>query len=148
MTRPELTEKIRAIKRTKKLTWKEIAAQISDKSPIVATAALLGQMCLTESEAAKAAQFLGLSDEERTMLAEIPYRGSLPQGPPTDPLIYRFYELVQVYGTTWKALIEEEFGDGIMSAIDFDMEMERLPDPKGDRVKITMSGKFLPYKRY
>jgi cyanate lyase len=72
----------------------------------------------------------------------------LPAGPPSDPLIYRFYELVQVYGTTWKALIQEEFGDGIMSAIDFDMQMERQPDPKGDRVKITMSGKFLPYKRY
>jgi cyanate lyase len=68
--------------------------------------------------------------------------------PPTDPLIYRFYELVMVNGPAWKALIEEEFGDGIMSAIDFDMTMERLPDPKGDRVKITMSGKFLPYKYY
>jgi cyanate lyase len=148
MTRAELAEKIRAIKRAKKLSWKDIAARISDKSPIVATAALLGQMCLTDAEAAKAAQVLELTEDERTMLTEIPYRGSLPPGPPTDPLIYRFYELVQVYGTTWKALIEEEFGDGIMSAIDFDMEMQRLPDPKGDRVKITMSGKFLPYKRY
>jgi cyanate lyase len=148
MTREELTEKIRAIKRAKGLTWKGIAAGISEQSPIVATAALLGQMCLTPAEAEKAAALLGLSDEERTMLTEVPYRGSLPPGPPTDPLIYRFYELVQVYGTTWKALIEEEFGDGIMSAIDFDMTMDRLPDPKGDRVRITMSGKFLPYKRY
>jgi cyanate lyase len=148
MTRDELTTKIRATKRAKRLSWKQIAAKISDKSPIVATAALLGQMCLTEEEAGKAGALLALSDEERVMLTEIPYRGSLPPGPPTDPLIYRFYELVQVYGTTWKALIEEEFGDGIMSAIDFDMEMERLPDPKGDRVKITLSGKFLPYKRY
>ena len=148
MTRDDLTAKIRAAKRAKKLTWKEIAGKISDKSPIVATAALLGQMCLTQEEAAKAAALLGLEEQERAMLAEIPYRGSLPPGPPTDPLVYRFYELVQVYGTTWKALIEEEFGDGIMSAIDFDMAMERLPDPKGDRVKITMSGKFLPYKRY
>jgi cyanate lyase len=82
------------------------------------------------------------------LLTQPPYRGSLPPGPPTDPLIYRFYELLQVYGTTWKALIEEEFGDGIMSAIDFNMAIEREPDPKGDRVKITMSGKFLPYKRY
>ena len=82
------------------------------------------------------------------MLTEPPYRGSLPTVPPTDALIYRFYELVQTYGTSWKALIEEEFGDGIMSAIDFDMQMEREPNPKGDRVKITMSGKFLPYKRY
>ncbi|MBV9427562.1 MAG: cyanase, partial [Bradyrhizobiaceae bacterium] len=82
------------------------------------------------------------------MLSEVPYRGSLPAVPPTDPLIYRFYELVMAYGTTWKELIQEEFGDGIMSAIDFDLQMERLPNPKGDRVKITMSGKFLPYKYY
>jgi cyanate lyase len=117
-------------------------------SPVLTTAALFGQMRLTEEEAVKAALLFGLSDEERDLLTEVPYRGSLPPGPPTDPLIYRFYELVQVYGTTWKALIEEEFGDGIMSAIDFDMEFERQPDPKGDRVKLTMSGKFLPYKRY
>jgi cyanate lyase len=78
----------------------------------------------------------------------VPYRGSLPQLPPTDPLIYRFYELVMVYGTTWKELIQEEFGDGIMSAIDFDMTLERQPDQKGDRVKIGMSGKFLGYKTY
>jgi cyanate lyase len=105
-------------------------------------------MRLTDDEAAKVVELLGLGDEERSLLTEVPYRGSLAAGPPTDPLIYRFHELVQVYGTTWKALIQEEFGDGIMSAIDFDMQMERQPDPKGDRVKITMSGKFLPYKRY
>jgi cyanate lyase len=86
--------------------------------------------------------------EEKELLMEIPYRSSLPTAVPTDPLIYRFYELVSVYGTTWKDLIHEEFGDGIMSAIDFDMTMERLPDPKGDRVKIAMTGKFLPYRRY
>jgi cyanate lyase len=148
MTRDMLTEKIRTIVRTKKLRWRDVAAAVSSGSPIMATAALHGQMRLTPDEAAKAASVLGLSDDERDLLTEIPYRGSLPPGPPTDPLIYRFYELVQVYGTTWKALIEEEFGDGIMSAIDFDMEMERLPDPKGDRVKLTMSGKFLGYKRY
>jgi cyanate lyase len=82
------------------------------------------------------------------LLQEVPYRGSLPTAVPTDPLIYRFYELVQVYGTTWKALIQEEFGDGIMSAIDFDMKIERQPDQKGDRVRVSMSGKFLPYKQY
>jgi cyanate lyase len=148
MTREELTLKIQSRKRTKKLTWKQIAAATSTASPILTTAALHGQMRLDESEAAKAAELLELNDEEQQLLTEIPYRGSLPAGPPTDPLIYRFYELVQVYGTTWKALIQEEFGDGIMSAIDFDMQLERQPDPKGDRVKITMSGKFLPYKRY
>jgi cyanate lyase len=148
MTREELTRKIETRKRTKKLTWKQIATTIGPASPILTTAALLGQMRLDDGEAAKAAELLDLSDEERDLLTEVPYRGSLPPGPPTDPLIYRFYELVQVYGTTWKALIQEEFGDGIMSAIDFTMEVEKEPDPKGDRVKITMSGKFLPYKRW
>ena len=148
MTREEVTQKIGSIKRAKKLTWKQIATAIGPASPIVTTAALFGQMRLDEAEAAKAADVLGLSDDERDLLTEIPYRGSLPSGSPTDPLIYRFYELVQVYGTTWKALIQEEFGDGIMSAIDFNMQLEREPDPNGDRVKITMSGKFLPYKKY
>jgi len=148
ITREGLTEKIRAIKRAKRLNWKEIAEVAGSGSPVMTTAALLGQMKLTEDEAARVAAMLGLSEIEQMLLAEVPYRGSIPALPPTDPLIYRFYELVQVYGTAWKALIEEEFGDGIMSAIDFDMKLERLPDPKGDRVKITMSGKFLPYKRY
>jgi cyanate lyase len=148
MTRDELTRKIETRKRTKKLTWKQIATAIGPASPIVTTAALFGQMRLDEGEAAKAAELLDLSDEERDLLTEVPYRGSLPPGPPTDPLIYRFYELVQVYGTTWKALIQEEFGDGIMSAIDYNMQIEREPSPNGDRVKITMSGKFLPYKKY
>ena len=105
-------------------------------------------MTLTKDEAENAAKVLHLSETEAAILTEPPYRGLLAIVPPTDPLIYRFYELVQTYGTTWKALLEEEFGDGIMSAIDFDMQIEREPNPKGDRVKITMSGKFLPYKRY
>jgi cyanate lyase len=105
-------------------------------------------MTLSADEAAMAAALLDLSAAEAKLLTVPPYRGSLPEFPPTDPLIYRFYELVQVYGTTWKELIQEEFGDGIMSAIDFNMTIEREPDPKGDRVKIGMSGKFLPYKRY
>ena len=112
------------------------------------TAALMGQMKLRPEQAERAALLLGLSEEEKLLLEEVPYRGSLPTAVPTDPLIYRFYELVQVYGTSWKELIQEEFGDGIMSAIDFEMAIERQPDPKGDRVKITMSGKFLPYKEY
>ena len=103
---------------------------------------------MTQESAAKTAALLGLSVDEAEILTAIPYRGSLPSAVPTDPLIYRFYELISVYGTTWKEMIQEEFGDGIMSAIDFDMTMDRQPDPKGDRVKITMSGKFLPYKRY
>jgi cyanate lyase len=148
MTRSDLTEKIRALKRARGLSWRAIAAAIGPLSPIYYTAALMGQMKLSHAEAASVARMLGLTEEETLLLEEIPYRGSLPAAVPTDPLIYRFYELIQVYGTTWKELIQEEFGDGIMSAIDFDMAMERQPDPKGDRVRITMSGKFLPYKQY
>jgi cyanate lyase len=146
--REDLTRKILDEKRSLGLTWKDIAAAIGPGSPILYTAALLGQMTLTKGEAENAAKVLHLSETEAAILTEPPYRGSLATVPPTDPLIYRFYELVQTYGTTWKALVEEEFGDGIMSAIDFDMQIEREPNPKGDRVKITMSGKFLPYKRY
>ena len=148
MTRAGLTEKILDAKRDRGLSWKDIAARIGGSSPIFITAALLGQMKLEPSQAKKAAKLFGLSASEAKLLTEIPYRGSLPTAVPTDPLIYRFYELIQVYGTTWKELIQEEFGDGIMSAIDFDMTMERQPDPKGDRVKLTMTGKFLSYKRY
>ncbi|MGO8866725.1 MAG: cyanase [Alphaproteobacteria bacterium] len=148
MTRTELTEKILEAKRKKGLSWQVIAKKIGGNSPLFLTAALLGQMKLEKAQAAKAAKLFGLSAGEAALLTEIPYRGSLPTAVPTDPLIYRFYELVQVYGTSWKALIEEEFGDGIMSAIDFDMEIRRKPDPKGDRVELVMAGKFLPYKRY
>ena len=148
MTRAELTEKIAAHKRKRKLSWREIAAQIGPGSPVYYTAALHGQMKLSKSEAETAGRVLGLEDDDILLLQEVPYRGSLPTAVPTDPLIYRFYELVQVYGTTWKALIQEEFGDGIMSAIDFDMAIERQPDQKGDRVRVSMSGKFLPYKQY
>ena len=147
MKRDDLTEKIRDTKRMRGMSWEDIARKIGGCSPILITAALLGQMKLTPAQADRAQELFHLSDAEATMLTEVPYRGSLPFVP-TDPLIYRFYELVQVYGTTWKELIQEKFGDGIMSAIDFDMKLERLPDPKGDRVKITMSGKFLPYKYY
>ncbi|WP_207456131.1 cyanase [Azospirillum sp. SYSU D00513] len=148
MKREDLTEKILSRKRMKRMSWAEIGERIGGCSPILITAALLGQMKLTEAQATVAADLFELDEEETLMLQEIPYRGSLPTAVPTDPLIYRLYELVSVYGTTWKELIQEEFGDGIMSAIDFDMVMERLPDPKGDRVKITMSGKFLPYRSY
>jgi cyanate lyase len=115
-------------------------------SPTLVTGALLGQMKLVKPLAAKAAKLFGLSEAEERMLNEVPYRGT--QMPPTDPLIYRFYEMVMVNGPAWKALIEEEFGDGIMSAINFDFDFERMPHAKGDRVKISMSGKFLPYKYY
>src|ERR1019366_7433306 len=148
MTRAGLTEKLLDLKREKGWTWKYICEQIGGMSPIMVTGAILGQMKLTKPQAAAAAKLFGLSKSEQTLLNEVPMRGTGTPMPPTDPLIYRLYELVMVNGPAWKALIEEEFGDGIMSAIDFDMVMERLPNPKGDRVKITMSGKFLPYKYY
>jgi cyanate lyase len=146
MTREQLTEKILDIKRAKGWSWKHICGEIGGLSPVLIVGALLGQMKLAKPLAKSAAQLFGLSEIEERMLNEVPMRGT-PM-PPTDPLIYRFYELVMVNGPAWKALIEEEFGDGIMSAIDFDMDLERLAHAKGDRVKITMSGKFLPYKYY
>ena len=148
MTRNGLTRKILAAKRAKGLTWKTIVAEIGGGSAVYLTAALMGQMKLRPEQAERAAKLLALDEDEKRLLQEVPYRGSLPTVVPTDPLIYRFYELVQVYGTTWKELIQEEFGDGIMSAIDFDMTIERQPDQKGDRVRVSMSGKFLPYKQY
>ena len=147
MNREQVTELILAQKLKKKLTWSRLA-EIVGHSKEWSTAALLGQMTLTEAQAKAIGAALELPEEAVAQLQVVPYKGSLPSAVPTDPLIYRFYELVMVNGPAWKALIEEEYGDGIMSAIDFDMQMERLPNPKGDRVKITMSGKFLPYKYY
>ena len=148
MNRADVTEKILSAKRLKGLSWKTICTEIGGGSATYLTAACLGQMKLRPEQAAKAAKLFGLGEEETLLLQEVPYRGSLPSLPPSDPLIYRFYELVNVYGTAWKELIQEEFGDGIMSAIDFTMALDREEDPAGDRVHITMSGKFLPYKRY
>ena len=149
MQRADDTEKILSAKRLKKLSWKTICRRDRRRvAGVYVTAGLLGQMKLRPEQAGRAAKLFGLGEEETLLLQEVPYRGSLPALPPSDPLIYRFYELVNVYGTTWKELIQEEFGDGIMSAIDFDMAIERQPDQKGDRVKVTMSGKFLSYKEY
>ncbi|MCZ8259955.1 MAG: cyanase [Beijerinckiaceae bacterium] len=148
MKRADLTEKILDIKREKGWTWKYITDEIGGMSPVLVIGALLGQMKLVKPLAKRAATLFGLSEVEERMLNEIPYRGTGTPMPPTDPLIYRFYEMVMVNGPAWKALIEEEFGDGIMSAIDFNIEIVREPNPRGDRVNITMSGKFLPYKYY
>jgi cyanate lyase len=148
MKRADLTEKILDIKREKGWTWRHICDEIGGMSDVLIVGALLGQMKLVKPQAAKAAEMFGLSKAEQAMLNEIPYRGTGTPMPPTDPLIYRFYEMVMVNGPAWKALIEEEFGDGIMSAIDFNITFEREANPKGDRVKIGMSGKFLPYKYY
>lgn len=147
-TRSALTDRILAAKRRLGLSWQGIAEALGSSSPIIYTSALLGQFPLTPEEADKAVALLELDSADVLLLTEKPNRGEGSTMPPTDPLIYRFYELVQNYGMTWKELINEEFGDGIMSAIDFNMQIEREPNPAGDRVKITMSGKFLPYKRY
>ena len=147
MTRLAVTEKIIATKVAQGLQWADVAKKVGLSKEWV-TAACLGQMTLNAEQAATVAEIFGLTPEEKNWLMVVPYKGSLPTAVPTDPLIYRFYELVSVYGTTFKELIHEEFGDGIMSAIDFSMDLQRQPDPKGDRVSITMSGKFLPYKSY
>jgi cyanate lyase len=147
MNRLALAEKIVALKQSKQISWKQIAQTIGG-SPAFATAALLGQMPLSRDEAETAGRLLDLNEDEITLLQQTPYRGSLPSAIPTDPLIYRFYEITQVFGTTLKALIEEEFGDGIMSAIDFELSVDRIPEAKGGRVKVTFNGKFLPYRRY
>jgi cyanate lyase len=148
MKRADLTEKLLDIKRENGWTWKHICGEIGGMSPVMITGGLLGLQKLTKPMAAAAAKLFGLTKAEQAMLNEVPMRGTGTPMPPTDPLIYRFYELVMVNGPAWKALIEEEFGDGIMSAIDFDFTIERQADPKGDRVKIGMTGKFLPFKYY
>ena len=147
MSRAEVTELVVTRKLEKKLSWGAIAEAVG-QSKEWTTAALLGQMTMTEEQALAAARVLDLPADAVVQLQVVPYKGSLPTTVPTDPLIYRFYELINVYGTTFKALINEEFGDGIMSAIDFKMDLTREVDPKGDRVQIVMSGKFLPYKMY
>jgi cyanate lyase len=147
LSRMDVAEKIVATKVAKGLKWSDVAEQIGLSKEWV-TAGCLGQMTFDDTQAAALATIFELTEAEAQWLKVVPYKGSLPTSVPTDPLIYRFYELVSVYGTTFKELIHEEFGDGIMSAIDFRMDLQREPDPKGDRVSITMSGKFLPYKTY
>ena len=147
MSRIEVTEKIIATKVAKGIKWADVATKIGLSKEWV-TAGCLGQMTFTPAQADILGEIFGLDEAEKRWLTVVPYKGSLPTAVPTDPLIYRFYELISVYGTTFKELIHEEFGDGIMSAIDFRMDLQREPDPKGDRVNIVMSGKFLPYKTY
>jgi cyanate lyase len=147
MTRSDVTEMVVMARLKKGLSWAKIAKAIG-QSKEWTTAALLGQMQMTKEQAEKAGKLLGLPADAVLLLQIVPYKGSLPSAVPTDPLIYRWYEIVMIYGTTIKELIHEEFGDGIMSAIDFKMDISREPDPKGDRVKVMLSGKYLPYKTY
>ena len=147
MNRNEVTEMIVAARIQKGIKWADVARSVGLSKEWV-TAGCLGQMAFDKEQATIVGELFGLSDEAVALLQVAPYKGSLPTAIPADPLIYRFYELINVYGTTFKALIHEEFGDGIMSAIDFKMNVEREPDAAGDRVNIVMSGKFLPYKSY
>ncbi len=147
LNRHDVTEMVVEARLKKALTWEKIA-KVVGQSKEWTTAALLGQMKMTKPQAVAAGKLLGLPDYAVLLLQQAPYKGSLPTAVPTDPLIYRFYELVSVYGSTFKELIHEEFGDGIMSAIDFKMDLTRLPDPMGDRVQINLSGKYLAYKTY
>ena len=147
MKREDVTDLIVFRKMKSGIKWPEIAKKVGQSKEWTA-AACLGQMQMTKKQAETVGRLFDLPEEAVLLLQTVPYKGSLPTAVPTDPLIYRFYELVNVYGTTFKALIHEEFGDGIMSAIDFDMDLTRLPHEKGDRVKIVMSGKYLQYKSY
>jgi cyanate lyase len=147
MTRSEVTEMIVAARVQKGIPWSDVAKAVGGSKEWV-TAGCLGQMTFNAKQAGAVVALFDLPAEAAAVLQTPPYRGSLPTEVPTDPLIYRFYELVSVYGTTFKELIHEEFGDGIMSAIDFKMELEREKDPAGDRVGIKLSGKFLPYREY
>jgi cyanate lyase len=147
MTREDVTDLIYSAKVQKGLKWSDVAKKIK-LSKEWTTAACMGQMTLTKAQALVIGKTFDLPAEAIALLQVVPYKGSLPTAVPTDPLIYRWYEIVSVYGTTIKELIHEEFGDGIMSAIDFSMDIKREPDPKGDRVNVVLSGKFLPYKSY
>ncbi len=146
-SREEVTAQILAQKVAKGIKWSDVATTIG-LSKEWTTAACLGQMTFNKDQAAKIGEIFDLSDEAIAWLQIVPYKGSLPTAVPTDPLIYRWYEVVNVYGSTIKELIHEEFGDGIMSAIDFSMDIQREENPNGDRVNVVLSGKFLPYKEY
>jgi len=147
MTREDVTDLIYSAKVQKGIKWADVAKKLK-LSKEWTTAACLGQMTLTKAQADIVGKTFGLPKEAIALLTVTPYKGSLPTSVPTDPLIYRWYEIVNIYGTTIKELIHEEFGDGIMSAIDFSMDLTREADPKGDRVNVVLSGKFLPYKQY
>jgi cyanate lyase len=147
ITREEATKQILDAKKAKGLTFEAIAQAVG-RHKIWVTAALMGQATMSAEEATATARLLGLGPEIAEALQDIPSKGSLADTVPVDPLIYRFHEITQVYGTTIKAIIHEMFGDGIMSAIDFELDIQKQEDPKGDRVVVTYNGKFLPYKKW
>ena len=142
-----ITEKLLAAKKAKGITFADLE-QILGRDEVWIASVIYRQASASEEEAQKIVEALGLGPEVAIALTDFPVKGSLDPVIPTDPLIYRFYEIMQVYGMLLKAVIHKKFGDGIMSAIDFPLCLKKEMDPKGDRVKITMSGKFLPYKKY
>ena len=151
MSRDEATDYLLAAKKAKGLSFEEISKSVG-RDKVWVTAAIMGQASMSKEEAEKTVKTLGVSEGLASQIAdslqEMPMKGSLDSSVPVDPLIYRFHEITQVYGTTMKALIHEMFGDGIMSAIDFEIDIQKKPDPKGDRVVVTYSGKFLPYRKW
>ncbi|MFE5429187.1 cyanase [Peribacillus simplex] len=147
MNRKEATQKILEAKVAKGLTWNEIAKESENSETWVVTA-LLGQATMTSSEAEKMGELLDLDEEAIQALTLIPHRGEVMQMPPTDPILYRLYEMLLVYGPTIKELIQEKIGEGIMSAIDFELDVQKKEDTKGDRVILTLDGKFLPYRKW
>ena len=147
MTRGEATERILSAKQKKGLTYGELARTVG-RHPVWVTAALLGQATMSAEEAGKAVKALDLEPEVASALQEVPTRGAIGEAVPVDPVLYRFYEIVQVYGTSLKALIHEQFGDGIMSAIDLEIDLKKEENPKGDRIVLTLNGKFLPYRKW
>ena len=147
MKREDVTDLIAFRRIRKGIKWADVAKKVG-QSKEWTTAACLGQMQMTKKQAEAVGKLFELPEEAVLLLQSVPCKGSLPTAVPTDPLIYRWYEIVNVYGTTIKELIHEEFGDCIMSAIDFSMDIAREPHEKGDRVRVELSGKFLPYKTY
>ncbi|VEP11408.1 Cyanate hydratase [Hyella patelloides LEGE 07179] len=143
----EITTKLLAAKKDKGITFEELEKTIGRDETWIASV-IYRQASADMDEATKLVTALGLPESTAEELTIPPLKGSLEPQIPTDPLIYRFYEIMQVYGMPIKAVVHEKFGDGIMSAIDFSVEVDKVPDPKGDRVKITMCGKFLPYKKW
>jgi cyanate lyase len=144
LTRQDAATSVLAGKKRLGLSWAAIAEAVGNSTEWT-TSALLGQQPLTEKQARAAAEVLELDEAVVTALQLTPVRGSSAVDP-SEPIAYRLHEALQVYGAAISELIREEFGDGIMSAIDFELSLEREPDPKGDRVKLTWSGKFLPYR--
>ena len=142
-----LTATLIAAKKAKGMSFADLETAMGLDEVWIASL-FYGQAAASKDEAEKLANILSLDSETTSALQEFPTKGSLDPVIPTDPLIYRFYEIMQVYGMPLKDVIQEHFGDGIMSAIDFTIDVDKVEDPKGDRVKITMCGKFLPYKKW